>query len=234
MNLLGAYFTGKVGKVVGDTCKGQHTIKSLPEVVRHPSPTQTASLTAFAKLNRISSTIAKNWWPYTGLKDNQMLKHNAVAHLLKPLIEKHATNWKNINQVAPECPYCHFSIAAYLESQGQIHLAFAPDNGTAAPPRTAYCLIIFDNAGITHHHQEGILPINELYAPMQAEPADQLHAILLLSEQKSEKYTLKYADYIKITHLQTQNTTQNAPITTTIPQTPLKNTPQSQNQATED
>lgn len=96
MNLLKASIRGKVGELYGTQTKGQAILHAVPFSHAPHSQTQTKSVRAFEKVNRIAGGMAKNFWKYLNLSDAKMLKHNAVASWLKPLIVDHEFVLPNI------------------------------------------------------------------------------------------------------------------------------------------
>jgi hypothetical protein len=87
LNLLKADFTGTVGSVYGAKWKGKSLIKSRPFGKSPPTVKQNNAVRAFECVNRVGVIFAKIWWPYLGLTDKTMLKHNAVARILRPMLE---------------------------------------------------------------------------------------------------------------------------------------------------
>lgn len=87
MNILSASVQGKLGVVYGVKQKKAHVLKAIPFSHSPHNETQTKCVRAFEKLNRLSGGIAKIAFPYLNLSDKKVLKHNAVATWLKPLIE---------------------------------------------------------------------------------------------------------------------------------------------------
>lgn len=86
VNLLKASFNGKLGEVYGTKQYGNVYAKAIPFSHAPHSKTQTKCVRAFEKLNRFASGIASIAFPFLNLSDKKMLKHNAVAQWLKPLI----------------------------------------------------------------------------------------------------------------------------------------------------
>lgn len=99
MDLLKATINGKIGNVYGARQRAQTYIKAIPFSHAPHSTSQTKSVRAFEKLNRLSAGIAKGFWRYMGLSDRKMLKHNAVAALLKPAIENKVFLISNLGKV---------------------------------------------------------------------------------------------------------------------------------------
>jgi hypothetical protein len=86
LNLLKANFTGALGQLVGVPSPGKNVVKSRVWHRKKSSVYQTFALTSFGRLNRISGTAVKKFWPYCGLSDKKMLKHNAFCKYFSPAI----------------------------------------------------------------------------------------------------------------------------------------------------
>lgn len=102
MNLLKASVVGKLGETYGTEVKGQAILHAIPFSHAPHSETQTKSVRAFEKVNRIAGGLAKVFWPYLHLSDSKMLRHNAVASWLKPLIVNHQFDISKITTIAPD------------------------------------------------------------------------------------------------------------------------------------
>jgi hypothetical protein len=87
MNLLKGNFSGTLGETYGSSWKNKNVIKSRPFGKAPPTQKQTDAVRAFECLNRVASLFAKTWWKYFNLSDRKMLRHNAVAQMLKPMIQ---------------------------------------------------------------------------------------------------------------------------------------------------
>lgn len=99
MDLLKATINGKIGNVYGARQRAQTYIKAVPFSHAPHSQNQTKSVRAFEKLNRLSAGIARGFWQFMGLSDRKMLKHNAIAALLKPAIENKTFLISNLGKV---------------------------------------------------------------------------------------------------------------------------------------
>ncbi len=89
MNILNGTYHGRLGRTTGVKWKNKEVVKGKIWSKTPNNETQTKSVRAFECLNRIASAIAKNWWQWLGLSDSKMLKHNAVARLLKDCVTGH-------------------------------------------------------------------------------------------------------------------------------------------------
>lgn len=92
LNLLQSGYTKRVGEVYGVKQYGKYIMKAIPFSHAPHNQTQKDSLTAFTKLNRMSSVLAKNFFNYLPISDKKMYKNNAVAQYFKSMIQGHAFN----------------------------------------------------------------------------------------------------------------------------------------------
>ena len=99
MNILKASVVGKLGEMYGTETKGQAVLHAIPFSHAPHSQTQTKSVRAFEKVNRIAGGLSKYFWPYLHLSDKKMLRHNAIASWLKPLIVNHEFVLSNLADI---------------------------------------------------------------------------------------------------------------------------------------
>lgn len=99
MNLLKAVFEGKVGENYGARQRKNTYLKAIPFSHAPSSPTQTACVRAFEKLNRLSAKSANVFYPFINNPKKTLLKHNAVASFLKPLISGKVFDPGNFSQI---------------------------------------------------------------------------------------------------------------------------------------
>lgn len=102
MNLLKASVRGKLGELYGTETKGQAILHAIPFSHAPHSEKQTKSVRAFEKVNRIAGGLAKYFWQYLHLSDAKMLRHNAVASWLKPLIVNHNFDLSKITDIVTD------------------------------------------------------------------------------------------------------------------------------------
>lgn len=102
-------FVGKVGVHYGQKGIGSNQLKKIPLKAAPQNRIQTSSVRAFEKLNRFASALAKIGWKWLGLSDKKMLKHNAVAHFLKPLVSEHVYNLNNFAEIASQDNTVHIT-----------------------------------------------------------------------------------------------------------------------------
>jgi hypothetical protein len=124
LNLVKGEFKGTLGKFVGTKYKGIAVIKSAPFGVAPPTLSQTANVRAFEKLNRLAVAMAKAFWPKLGLSDKKMLKHNATAQWLKPLIASHQFETLGFLDVVKESSLFTMTTSGEPDEHNEIRVDF--------------------------------------------------------------------------------------------------------------
>lgn len=101
INLLKASYTKKVGTTYGVKQYGKAIVKAVPFSHTPHNQKQKNALTAFTKLNRVASNIARVFWDYLGFSDKTMYKNNVISKWLKPCLQNNNFVIDNIAQVIP-------------------------------------------------------------------------------------------------------------------------------------
>lgn len=96
INFINASFNGKLGNLYGTKQFGSAYLKAIPFSHAPHTESQTKSVRAFEKLNRLACGLARNVFYVFGINDKKMLKHNAIAKLLKPIIKNKTFNIENL------------------------------------------------------------------------------------------------------------------------------------------
>jgi len=151
MNLLQSNFSGKLGHVVGTRYKGQSVVKSKPIGKLPPKGLQGASVRAFECLNRVSAHIAKTLWVYLDLSEKKMLRHNAVAHWLKPLVQEHIFDIGALYSVIPDGSLCQCFSVVNNSTTKQTTMSFTNYNGGTIPAGALQYLMALDNKGRVYY-----------------------------------------------------------------------------------
>lgn len=102
INLLKASYTKKVGTTYGVKQYGKAIVKAIPFSHTPHNQKQKNALTAFTKLNRVASNIARVFWKYLGFSDKTMYRNNVIAKWLKPCLQDNNFVIDNMAQVIPE------------------------------------------------------------------------------------------------------------------------------------
>lgn len=102
VNFINASFNGKLGTLYGTKQFGNAYLKAIPFSHAPHTESQTKSVRAFEKLNRLACGLARNAFYVFGINDKKMLKHNAIAKLLKPIIKDKTFNIANLADLIPE------------------------------------------------------------------------------------------------------------------------------------
>lgn len=101
MNLLQAGIKGSVGAHTGVRQKGKNVFKAKIWSKTPPTQKQKNNVRSFEALNRVSSAIAKTFWPWLGFTQGNMYKHNVVAQHFKCIIKTHTFFPPNLQEVIP-------------------------------------------------------------------------------------------------------------------------------------
>lgn len=147
MNLLKASVIGQLGKMYGAKDKKYNVMRVIPFSHTPHNATQTQCVRAFEVLNRFSSGIAKVFFPYMGLSDKEMLKHNAVAQMLKPLIATKAFRLKTIRQIIPQDGSCAINGFSVNLEQRSMTLSAYTTGLVDKPNGAAWFVGIFSMSG---------------------------------------------------------------------------------------
>lgn len=92
MNVLQGGIRGTIGAETGVRKNGKNILKKRIWSKAPGNETQTKSVRSFEALNRISSSIAKKYWYWLGIRQGNMHKHNAVASEFKVCVREHVFN----------------------------------------------------------------------------------------------------------------------------------------------
>lgn len=99
LNLLKGSFNGKLGELYGSKQFGNYYAKAIPFSHAPHNTKQKSSFSAFAKLNRFSSGLAKIFFDYMGINNNGMLKHNAIAKAFKITVKNNVFRFQNLSEI---------------------------------------------------------------------------------------------------------------------------------------
>lgn len=153
MDLLKANFTGKLGALSGANWKGRPVIKAAPFSKAPPSAIQTNSVRAFECLNRLSSAIAEVAFPYLNLSDKKMLRHNAVAHWLKPLVATHSFEPDDLVSIIPEDDDLNWFSLILNTHRNDISLKISLGKDYVPITGSREVVIFFDDLGHTYFNE---------------------------------------------------------------------------------
>lgn len=101
MNILQANIRGTIGAETGCRVKGKNVLKKRIWSKTPNNEVQEGSVRAFECLNRLSSSIAKKYWNWMGLKQGNMNKHNVIAHEFRAIVREHKFQPSNLSERIP-------------------------------------------------------------------------------------------------------------------------------------
>lgn len=99
INLLKSSFEGKLGELYGTKQYGNVYLKAIPFSHTPHNEQQKLSFSAFQKLVRFSSGVAKEFSKYLPIETKTMTKTNATTQLLKSAIKKKVFNPFDLSDV---------------------------------------------------------------------------------------------------------------------------------------
>ncbi|MBR3368171.1 hypothetical protein IKG45_00020 [Candidatus Saccharibacteria bacterium] len=150
MNLLKAVFEGKVGENYGARQRKNTYLKAIPFSHAPSSPTQTACVRAFEKLNRLSAKSTNVFYPFINNPKKTVLKHNAVASFLKPLISEKVFDPGNFSQIiadGEEASIVQFSVDT---DSGIITISANETAFTEITATQKWGVVVFDSLGTVY------------------------------------------------------------------------------------
>lgn len=149
LHLLKASYTGSVGEQTGAKLRSTNVIKQKIWSKAPPSPLQKKNVRAYETICRIAGVLARKWWKYLGLKQGNMLKHNAVARWLKPTIKNHVFDASAMDLVT------HFDNSIIKKvfdidgETGKLSLDLTLNRSMITGEDISWCILVCDGAGRT-------------------------------------------------------------------------------------
>lgn len=190
VNLLTSSYTGKLGRTTGVKWKGKQIVKGKIWSKTPQSAAAKGSVRAFEALNRVSSAIAKKWFYWLGIKADKMLKHNAVARLLKDCVSNHVFT-----------PSGFFPVFSKDGSNALISYTWNGETGFLSIEAETYksgtvgrdfswLVLVFDQTGKVYYIEtpETKRIDTSIYIPLQSE--QEPFIMLLNSEKDGKRYRL--------------------------------------------
>lgn len=170
-NLLAGNCIGTLGATYSARSKSGNVLKARPFSKSPSNPQQQNCVRAFEALNRISSKLSKSSWNLLGLSDEKMLKHNAVANLLKPCIQNHAFEPLLISQAIPASGLLAYSSVLLNPSLQNGTFDFSFNSGLPLQEDESLIFEIFNEKGVVFfcNHTElstGTINFNGLFPPL--------------------------------------------------------------------
>lgn len=147
MELLKAGYTGKVGTIYGSKGHGKINAKVVPFSHTPHNENQKQAFSAFACLLRLSVFISKKLWEFLGLSNRKMLKQNAVAQWLKPLISAKTFDMSKFTDLIKDDHSQVISMARYVKSTQEIRIDFERTVERPQGVKSKTLIIVADNVG---------------------------------------------------------------------------------------
>jgi hypothetical protein len=147
MNLLKADYNGTLGQTYGSKWKDKSVIKSRPFGKAPPTNVQTANVRAFECVNRLAPVMSKVWWKYFNLSDRKMLKHNAVAQALRPMLQHGEFSPGSFIQVVPVNPNIIMQTPVQTRPGDPVTIQFSISSQFSPPSGSQVHALVVDEAG---------------------------------------------------------------------------------------
>ena len=190
LNLVKGEFKGTLGKFVGTKYKGIAIIKSAPFGVAPPTLLQTSNVRAFEKLNRLSAAMAKNFWQVLGLSERKMLKHNAVARWLKPLIASHQFEPASFLGLVKKSDLLTVTTTMEPDTDNDLLLTFASADWDAFSDSAEIHAVTVDDTGSCGEAITIAAKAGYAYIKAPQNPRGRISIIAFISEKKDKIYKL--------------------------------------------
>jgi hypothetical protein len=179
---------------VGQKYKGRNIVRAKSEVVIHQSEKQQKSLSAFGKMNKLSAFLARNAWGILGLSDKTMLRHNAVASLLKPVIKDKTINFSYWTEIAPRLSTFYISDFHYAPGAGLMRVQFQPEPDRQAPDGAIIIVCVATPSCDVLAHKTAALPVSSIELPFAGESQEDFYALLFVCAEKNGAFRVIGAD----------------------------------------
>lgn len=140
-------FNGRVGSVVGQKWKNKTQLHARVFSKSPPTEKQTKNVRAFECLNRLSSAMAKTWFPWLGLSAKEMYPHNAVSRWLKPLIASHQFEPEVIRQLIEEDGQAVLEEFQFNRATGQFNCIASTTINPAPGSNESWLVTVLDSTG---------------------------------------------------------------------------------------
>lgn len=149
--LIQGAFSGRVGQLVGQQTGGRNIVKSRCQGLSKKNPEKIKAVRAFEALNRLSSSIAKQFFYELGISVKNMHKHNAVSSYLKPLIAGKTFDPLKINEVISQTNLIVINNFDINPEYGTIAVQWTLDPELESQPNYRQLLIVCDSEGYIYH-----------------------------------------------------------------------------------
>lgn len=201
VNLLNASVNGKLGQVYGTRQWGNHYLKAIPFSHTPHNEKQNQSFSAFQKLVRFSSGIAKDFKEYLPIKTALMTATNATTQLFKPIIKNKSFNINYLEDVIEvDGSTVIKSFGINFETQQAFIEVFTSEN-VDKKNKNAWVFVIFDDLGKV---LKTVIPSEKMFSgfiPLKLE-IDRTYSVVAFRSDKSPKgqklhgLSIRILDYI--------------------------------------
>lgn len=187
--LLGGFY-GKAGSMVGQKWKDKIQVHARVFSKSPPSQLQTDNVRAFECLNRLSSALAKKWWPWLGLSDKEMHKHNAIAKWLKPLIATHTFEPDTLRSIIPNDGLAEITSLEYNQQTRFFTLDAHTVLDVGTNPDCSWLVCVGDTYGNIFYCESPSARSISLAFQVPIEPLQSLFAFTMVSQKETKGFRI--------------------------------------------
>lgn len=198
MDLLNANISGTVGAMTGQVYKGKSVLHARIWSRTPLNRTQKNSVRAFEALNRLSCAISKHWFYWLGIRADNMLKHNAVAHFLQPVVADHTFNIAVLPELFPDASLTALGSVDYNSETGQISFSASYVGAVPLGINASWLVLVFDNAGHVFYSESPSESSITRSFIIPGNPAQKPTVLVLASNKANGKYVLGMAQRLPL------------------------------------
>jgi uncharacterized protein (UPF0248 family) len=192
INLIKAGYTGSLGQTTGAQVKGKNIVKAKIWSKRPANAAQTGALRSFESVNRLAGAIGRTCFDLTGLSAKGMLKHNAVARFLQPMLKNKIFEPANISVLVPLAPHCHlFVVANNPKSEIFQYRIYLGDRSQVAQD-DKLIFMVFNDIGVVHFINVFAVKNQDISVPLHGISRANIQAFAFISSIKNKKRYLSH------------------------------------------
>ena len=193
MDLLNANISGTVGAMTGQVYKGKSVLHARIWSRTPLNRTQKNSVRAFEALNRLSCAISKHWFYWLGIRADNMLKHNAVAHFLQPVVADHTFNTAVLPELFPDSSSVALGEVQYNPETGKLDFSASYIGAVPLGNSASWLVLVFDQAGHVFYSEAPAESSISRSFIISGAPAQQPDILILSSVKSNGKFLLGMA-----------------------------------------
>lgn len=193
MDLLNANISGSVGAVTGQVYKGKSVLHARIWSRAPLNSTQKSSVRAFECLNRLSCAISKHWFYWLGIRADNILKHNAVARFLQPVIADHTFNTAVLPSIFQNPSLATLGDVQYNSATGKLDFSASYVGEIPLGNQASWLVLVFDQQGHVFYSESPAASSVSRSLFIPSAPAQQPTVLALASNKIDGKFVLGMA-----------------------------------------